>query len=95
MEKDVKPWDVPHDDGMDADIVDTVGNNDAASEFSEDLFKKGLSTALTIAGAGKGVAPHEEDRALKAQWAVAKHPDLQRKLTEMMAAKMGRMAPFG
>ena len=73
-------------------IVDAI-----ASEFSEDLFKKGLSTALTIAGAGKGVAPHEEDRALKAQWdqAVAKHPDLQRKLTEMMAAKMGRMAPFG
>ena len=73
-------------------IVDAV-----ASEFSEDLFKKGLSTAFTIAGAGKGVAPHEEDRALKAQWdqAVAKHPDLQRKLTEMMAAKMGRMAPFG
>ena len=60
-------------------IVDAV-----ASEFSEDLFKKGLSTAFTIAGAGKGVAPHEEDRALKAQWdrAVAKHPDLQRKLTE-------------
>ena len=69
-------------------IVDAV-----ASEFSEDLFKKGLSTAFTIAGAGKGVAPHEEDRALKAQWdrAVAKHPDLQRKLTELMTAKMGRM----